>query len=89
MNRSPVEWSALLAFSAAVPLLLTVLFLGLRNLRGLLVGLSLGWAALLAHAAVVLPTLLTGLPGGPAADRLWVAANAVLALWLARRTARI
>ena len=53
-----------------------------------LAGLSLGYAALLAHGALVLPTLLTGLPGGPVVDRLWLAGNAVLALWLARAISR-
>ncbi len=71
--------------SAALPLLATLLLLSFKDLRGLLTGLSLGYAALLTHAAVVLPTLITGVPGGPGWDRLWLAGNAVLALWLARR----
>lgn len=77
------------ALSAALPLLLTVLLVGVRPLRGLLTGLSLGYAALLTHGALVLPTLLSGLPGGPGVDRLWLAANAVLALVLARRISRL
>ncbi len=72
-------------FSALLPVLLTVLLLGFRNARGLLTGLSLGYAALLFHGAIVLPTLMTGLPGGPAWDRLWLAANAIVCLLLARR----
>jgi serine protease len=70
--------------SAAVPAGLAAVLLGAKALRPALAGLSLGYAALLAHGAVVLPTLLTGLPGGPTVDRLWLAGNAVLALWLAR-----
>jgi serine protease len=80
---SPVFLSALL------PLLLTVLLLGVRPLRPLLTGLNLGWSALLLHGALVLPTLVAGVPGGPLIDRLWLAANAALALLLARRTAKL
>src|SRR5690606_7380927 len=50
--------------SAAVPAGLAALLLGVKPLRSTLAGLSLGYSALLAHGAVVLPTLLTGLPGG-------------------------
>lgn len=78
-----------LVLSALIPLLLTVALLGVRPLRSLLVGLNLGYAALLLHGAIVLPTLVSGVPGGPAVDRLWLAANALLALALARRTARV
>lgn len=74
--------------SALVPMGLTALLLGKTRMRSVLTGLSLGYAALLAHGAVVLPTLLTGLPGGPMVDRLWLAANAVVALMLARAISR-
>lgn len=74
--------------SALLPLLATLGLMQIRQLRGLLTGLSLGYAALLAHGAIVLPTLLTGVPGGPVVDRLWLALNAVAALWLARRLSR-
>lgn len=70
--------------SALVPLLLIGLGFHKRSLRSLLAGFALGWAALLVHGAVVLPTLLDAVPGGPTADRLWLAANAALSLWLAR-----
>lgn len=78
-----------LVLSALLPLLMTLLLLGVRPLRGLLVGLNLGYAAMLLHGAIVLPTLVSGLPGGPGIDRLWLVANAILALALARRTARV
>ncbi len=74
--------------SALVPAGLAALLMGVKPLRGALAGLSLGYAALLAHGAIVLPTLLTGLPGGPGIDRLWLASNAVLALLLARAISR-
>ena len=73
--------------SALLPLALTLLLLGVRPLRGLLAGFALGHAAVLLHAAVVLPALLTGLPGGAPVDRLWLLVNALVALWLARRVA--
>ena len=76
--------AALLMFSALVPMLAVGLGLQRKGLRGLLAGLSLGWAALLAHATVVLPTLLDAVPGGPSADRVWLGLNAFAALWLAR-----
>jgi serine protease len=77
-----------LFMSALLPVLATLVLMQIRPLRGLLTGLSLGYAAVLAHAAVVLPTLLTGVPGGPLADRVWLAVNAVAALWVARRLSR-
>jgi serine protease len=77
-----------LFLSALLPVLVTLLLLQRKSLRGFLTGLSLGWAALLLHGAVVLPTLLEGIPGGAGWDRAWLAANAVLCLWLARRVGR-
>jgi serine protease len=74
-----------LFMSALLPMLAALVLMQLRSARGLLTGLSLGYAAVLAHAAIVLPTLLTGVPGGPVADRVWLALNAAAALWLARR----
>lgn len=74
-------------FSALLPFLLVAVLLGVRPLRGLLTGFALGHSALLLHGAIVLPALLTGLPGGALVDRLWLLANALLTLWLARRVA--
>lgn len=74
--------------SAAVPLGATLLLFGARKLRPVLAGVSLGWSALLAHGALVLPTLLDAVPGGPVVDRLWLGANALVALWLAARVSR-
>lgn len=75
--------------SALLPLLLTVLLMSIRPARGVLLGLNLGYAALLLHGAIVLPTLLHGLPGGPSIDRLWLAANALVALAVARRISKL
>lgn len=77
-----------LLMSALLPLGATVLLFQRRSLRPFLTGLNLGYAALLVHGAVVLPTLISGLPGGPLVDRLWLGANAALALWLAARSSK-
>jgi serine protease len=77
-----------LFLSALLPVLVTLLLLQRKSLRGFLAGLSLGWSALLLHGAVVLPTMLEGIPGGAGWDRAWLAANALLCLWLARRVGR-
>jgi len=78
-----------LLFSAALPLVAALLLLRVRPLRPLLVGLSFGYAALLLHGALVLPSVLTGLPGGEWIDRAWLLANAVGALVLGRRIGRL
>ncbi len=78
-----------LVFSAALPLVAALLLLRVKSLRPLLVGLSFGYAALLLHGAVVLPTLLGGLPGGEWVDRAWLFANAIGALVLGRRIGRL
>ncbi len=74
--------------SAALPFGLALIGLGYKPARPVLAGLALGYAAMLAHGALVLPTLLSGVPGGPWIDRLWLAANAGLALWLASRISK-
>jgi serine protease len=71
--------------SALVPLLAVLTLLQVKPLRSVLIGLSLGWAALLAHGAVVLPTLIEGIPGGAGWDRAWLAVNAIACALLARK----
>jgi len=78
-----------LAFSAALPVVAALALLKVKPARGLLVGLAFGTAAMLLHGAVVLPTVLDGLPGGLWIDRLWLVGNAVLALALGRRVGRL
>jgi serine protease len=77
-----------LFLSALVPFLLVLSAFQFRRARGLLGGLALGWAAMLLHGAVVLPTLLESIPGGAGWDRLWLAGNAIASLFLARRVLR-
>lgn len=74
-----------LLLSALLPVLAALTLMQVKPLRGLLIGLSLGWAALLAHGAVVLPTLIEGIPGGAGWDRVWLGVNAIACLWLARK----
>ena len=74
-----------LLLSALIPVFAILTLMQIKPLRGFLIGLSLGWAALLAHGAVVLPTLIEGIPGGAGWDRLWLAANAIACVWLARK----
>ncbi|HWB80781.1 MAG TPA: S8 family peptidase [Nannocystaceae bacterium] len=78
-----------LVMSAALPLLFALVLLRVKSLRPLLVGLSFGYAALLVHGAIVLPTILDGLPGGELVDRMWLFANAVVAFALGRRIGRL
>jgi len=78
-----------LLLSALIPVVLTLVLLQVKSLRGFLTGLSLGWAALLVHGALVLPTFVEGIPGGAGWDRVWLALNGLACLWLARRVGRI
>ncbi len=78
-----------LGLSALVPLTLVLTTMHRPRLRPWLIGLSAGWAAVCIHGAVVLPTILTAVPGGTAWDRAFMAANALVCLGLARRVASI
>lgn len=80
--------SGAMLLSALVPVLVVGLMFHKPTWRALLAGFALGWAALLAHGAVVLPTMLDAVPGGPTADRAWLALNAAVCVWLARAVFR-
>jgi hypothetical protein len=68
---------------------LTLAFLGFPKLRGLLAGLSVGWAAHLLVTAVSGSADVGGLPGvAGLLDRAWLVAQAGLLLALAAATAR-
>ena len=86
---SGLAGASLIGFSAIVPVLATMLGLHRPKLRLALAGLALGWAAVLAHGALVLPTVLTELPGGQGWDRAFLAVQAGLCLLLARRVAMV
>ena len=66
-------------YTALVPLLAAVTLLSVRALRPVLAGLALGYAAFLAHGAVVLPTVLSAVPGSMPVDRLFLALHAAVA----------
>jgi serine protease len=67
--------------SALLPFALTTLFYGIRSLRPLVAGLSVGTAAYLASVAAL--GEMSG-PLGKTALLAWCAVNAVLCLWIAR-----
>jgi serine protease len=94
LSMGLASWFGVWAFgsplfaSALLPALATVLGFGFVKLRGVWTGLSLGWAAVLAHAAVAMPAVLDGVPGGLTWDRLFLAVNAGLLVLLAGLASR-
>ncbi len=74
--------SALLA-SAALPLLASVLLLGVGRLRGVLLGLATGTAAFLMSEAFVGVMDIRLIPGAGMMDSAWLLINGVLTLLLA------
>lgn len=89
LSATGLAFGSPLAFSAALPIVAALALLNVKPMRGLLVGLAFGTAAMLLHGAVVLPTVLDGLPGGELVDRLWLAVNAIVAIALGRRIGRL
>ncbi len=79
------SYDAALWMSAAVPLAATVVGWSFKPLRPFVAGLALGYAALLTHGAIVLPTVLDTYPGALLMDRIWMAVNAAVSLVLAAR----
>ena len=84
------EWDLLFApalhkwllFSSAAPVMvLTALLFGARSARRFTGGLAVGTAALLAQLAF---SGEVAYAFGPFAMRLWVVANALVCLWIAR-----
>ncbi len=75
--------------SALLPLAAILMTMQRPQLRPWLIGLSAGWAAVCLHGAIVLPTILTAVPGGTAWDRVFLLVNAVICVALARRVASI
>ena len=57
------------------------MFFGVKRLRGALGGFALGTGALLAQLAVSLDVTM---PVGALPTRLWLIANTLVCLWLAR-----
>jgi serine protease len=75
-------------FSAAIPLLLTVLAYSMPRLRGLLFGFTVGVAGHLLFFACFDAVDIRWIPNVFALDGIWLSANAVLCLGLASLIAR-
>lgn len=86
-NMSPLGLA--LGLSALLPLGVILMTMQRPRLRPWLIGLSAGWAAVCIHGAIVLPTILTAVPGGTWWDRVFLLVNAVICVGLARRVASI
>lgn len=71
-------------------LALAVSLLHFRGLRGLLIGLSVGWAIHLFASAYWMPTDVLGVPGQAGIlDRLWLLGNGALLLFLGSLVVRV
>lgn len=78
-------WASMLPMGVAA-----VALLGWKKGQGLVMGLTLGWAAYLLVSAVGMPADVQGVPGlAGALDRVWLVANALGLLGLARLLVRV
>jgi hypothetical protein len=76
------SWHRWLPLASALPAVVaTALLYGVKSLRSTLGGLALGGAALMAQIAV-LGDVTT--PFGWVLTKLWLAANVMVCLWIAR-----
>ena len=85
------SWHFTAPWASALPVFgLTVLLLGVKRLRGLLIGLALGWAAHLLVSAISMPTDVQLIPGMASVfDRAWLLVNAGALALLASLVARV
>lgn len=83
-------WHFSALWASVLPMLvLTVAFVGFPKLRGVLAGLSVGWAAHLLVTAFSGGADVSGIPGiAGVLDRVWLGAQALLLLGLAASVAR-
>jgi serine protease len=78
-------WASFLPMGVAA-----VALLGWKKGQGLVMGLTLGWAAYLLVSAVGMPADVQGVPGlAGVLDRVWLVANALGLLGLARLLVRV
>lgn len=78
-------WASMLPMGIAA-----VALLGWKKGQGLVIGLTLGWAAYLLVSAVGMPADVQGVPGlAGALDRVWLVANALGLVGLARLLVRV
>lgn len=85
------SWHMSALWASALPgFVLTVLLVGVKRLRGVLVGLTAGWAAYLLLNALCLPSDVTLMPGiASVIDRIWLAVNAGALLLLSAVVGRV
>lgn len=78
-------------WASVIPMFVASLaLLGFRGLRGLLIGLAIGWATYLAIAAFGMPADVQLIPGvASVLDRVWLAINAGALVLLAAILARV
>lgn len=78
-------WASMLPMGIAA-----VALLGWKKGQGLVIGLTLGWAAYLLVSAVGMPADVQGVPGlAGTLDRVWLVANALGLVGLARLLVRV
>ena len=85
------SWHFTALWASVLPVLaLSLLGLGVRRLRGVLIGLAIGWAAHLLLAAVLMPADVIGIWGEASVlDRAWLVLQSGLLVGLASLLARV
>jgi serine protease len=85
------SWHMTALWASVLPMLgVSILLLSVKRLRGLLVGLSIGWGAYLLVSAVLMPSDVLFIPGTAGVlDRIWLVLNGALCLVLARLMANL
>jgi serine protease len=84
-------WHFTALWASAIPMVLaTVVLVGIKRLRGLLLGLAIGWATYFLVSAVLMPADVQFIPGASGVlDRIWLVLNAGVLFVLARLIAGI
>lgn len=84
-------WHFAAPWASALPVfLMTVVLLGVRSLRGILMGLAIGWAAYLGVSAFLMPADVQLIPGVASLfDRAWLLINAGALVLLASVIVRV
>lgn len=86
-----LSWHATAIWASAFPVVcLTIALVGMKRLRGFLVGMGLGWAAHLFVTAILMPSDIKFIPGsGGFLDTTWLIINTGLLLSLSALIARL
>ena len=85
------SWHFTAVWASVLPVLgLAILGLGVKRLRGILVGLAIGWAVHLLIAALLMPADVVGIPGVASFfDRAWLVVQSGLLFGLAGLLTRV